>query len=113
MTHVELLAALHIWLHREGGDIDLAGACARFDWSQLPRLKLTSAEERALEALDAWYHGASVDLIDAGEDFHETFSGEACRLMDETVVRLDGRVACGYGDVYEADNVIPLVRLKT
>jgi hypothetical protein len=105
----EMLAALHLWLHRGNGDRELAAACSGFDWSA--PLLASPAERKALRILRHWFYGTSVDLIFACEDFHEAYSDEACRLVDEQVVRLDGRVAFGWADEYELDNVIPL-RLK-
>jgi hypothetical protein len=113
-TTAELIAALHLWLHREYGDLDLAAACATYDWSSLlgtAVYPLTTAQHRALVTLEAWYLGQRVALIDEAEDFHEAMSADECQRIDEQVVRLDGRVAFGWDSEYEEPtNVIPLRR---
>ncbi len=107
----EVLDALHLWLHREGGDGDLAAACAACDWS-LPTDHLSLAQRQALLTLELWHLGQRVALIDDAEDFHEACSDAECQAVDERVVALDGRVAFGRADEYEVDNVIPLTRKR-
>jgi len=104
----ELLDALHLWLHREGGDRDLATACDAYDWD-FPQ-DLTPGARRALVELRRWIRGLTTDVIGEAEDFHEALSDDECRAVDERVVALDGRVASGRADEYAVDNVTPLVR---
>jgi hypothetical protein len=111
-TKEELLEALHLWLHRESGDEDLAKACEGFKWTILSDPALPEVERKALTVLFDWDHGIGVDLIYAAEDFHETYDADACQKVDERVVELDGKVADGRADDYEQADVIPLVRLK-
>jgi len=108
VSTAELLDALHLWLHREGGDRELATACDAYDW-HLPD-DLTPGARRALIELRWWSRGLRTDVIGEAADFHAACSDAECQAVDEKVVALDGRVAFGWGEEYEVDNVIPLVR---
>lgn len=109
MTHLQLLDALHLWLHREGGDRDLDRAVEAFDWSTFGVIALSPEQHRAMVALDSYRRGHRVDLIGEAEDFHELMSDAYCTAVDELVLKVDGAIACGHADNY-VDNVIPLRR---
>jgi len=118
ISTAELLDALHLWLHREGGDRELAAACDAYDWpsDMAPRSHfpddLTPGALRALIELRWWSRGLPTDVIGEAEDFHEALSDDECKAVDERVVALDGRVAIGRAAEYEVDNVIPLARKR-
>lgn len=111
-----LLHNLHLWLHRAGGDEDLATACrlaqrlpAALTWlDERP----TAPEAMALITLERWFRGHRVDLIGDAEDFHEAMDADCCQHMDELTVQRDGRVALGREHDYELPDVVPLVRVK-
>lgn len=85
----DLLDALHLWLHRSGGDEALALACAHFDWRILPDLVLQPFEREALVELEKWHYGMAVDVIGAASDFHEACRD--CADVEQRVARLEQR----------------------
>lgn len=85
----ELLDALHLWLHRSGGDEALALACAFFDWRTLPGLALQPCEREALVELGKWHRGMGVDVIGAASDFHEACRD--CAAVEQRVAKLEQR----------------------
>jgi hypothetical protein len=116
-----LLGALHLWLHREGGDEDLlmAWRVANTHGEKLRRpsllpdpISVTEDERLALDALATWASGKRVDLIGACEGFHSLCNDSACHSVDERVVDLDGRCAFGWQDRYERPDVVPLIRKR-